>query len=110
VKTVRDIARDEAGYTKLLQMFIVSLLSFVFLSVIVYYFLNPGLVDRIDIVLTVVVGWLGAIIGNFFGEKAMAHLEDKRRISISRLINKISERELLTRDAESIIRKILKKE
>lgn len=99
IQTIRDIARDECGYTKLVQISVFFLLSVIFLSIIIYYFLNPAEVDRIDVILTVVVGWLGAIIGSFFGEKGMANLEDKRRVEVAKLIN------IITRQ-DSIISKL----
>ena len=54
VATIRDIARDECGYTKLVQAGLIGLLCLIFLSIIVYYFLSPGTVDRVDVTLIVV--------------------------------------------------------
>lgn len=87
----------------MVQVSLTGLLCLVFVAVIVYYFLNPGTVDRVDVILTVVVGWLGAIVGSFFSDKAMNNLEDKRKISVSRLFEQIRERdELISEMAEKL--------
>ncbi len=78
INTLRDIAREGRGYTKLVQLWVLFLLSSIFLVIVGYYLIKPGNVDRIDIILTVIVGWLGAIIGSFFGEGAMDRLEGER--------------------------------
>src|SRR3989344_5433282 len=93
VATIRDIARDENGYTKLIQVSLTGLLCSIFLAVIIYYFINPGTVDRVDVILTVVVGWLGAIVGGFFSDKAMNNLEDKRRANVAQLHEQIMHRD-----------------
>ena len=64
----------------MVQIFLIVLLSGIFVLIFFYYVFNESQVDRIDIFLTVIVGWLGAIIGKFFGEKAMGNLEVKRKI------------------------------
>lgn len=104
INTIRDIAspRNQGGYTKLIQVSLTILLSLVFVSVIIYYFLNPSQVDRIDIILTVVVGWLGLIIGRFFGEKAMETLEERRQLEVKKV-------DFLIEKYNSFLNKILKK-
>tara|TARA_Y100000310_G_scaffold237306_1_gene240592 strand:+ start:1755 stop:2159 length:405 start_codon:yes stop_codon:yes gene_type:complete len=81
VETIRNISspRNRGGYTKLIQMGLIALLAGLFTIISFYYLLNGGTVDRVDIILTVVVGWLGAIIGKFFGERAMENLDDERK-------------------------------
>jgi len=105
-KTFRDITKDESGYTKLIQISLIILLSSLFVIIIIYYLFNPIQVDRIDIILTVIVGWLGAIIGNFFGEKSMKNLEDKRKINIEKLLNEINNKDLMLERTEPILKKI----
>jgi len=81
VKTIRSICSpaNHGGYTKLIQLFLVGILSSMFVLIFFYYLLNHETVDRIDIFLTVIVGWLGAIIGRFFGERAMENLDNDRK-------------------------------
>jgi len=82
VKTIREICHsgNEGGYTKFIQTIIVMVLILIFIGIIIYYIIDKQKVDRIDIVLTVIVGWLGAIIGRFFGERSMEQFEQKRYI------------------------------
>ncbi len=56
----------------------VAILTMLFITIIIYYLLHPSQVDRVDVILTVIVGWLGAIIGSFFGERSMESLEEER--------------------------------
>ena len=51
--------------------------------------------DRIDIFLTVIVGWLGAIIGKFFGERAMENLDINRRNYVKKVNDIIDKYDLL---------------
>lgn len=83
VKTIREIASPEnqGGYTKLIQISLILLLCTIFVIIFFYYLFDKGMVNKIDIILTVIVGWLGAIIGRFFGERAMETLEEKRQLS-----------------------------
>lgn len=105
VKTIRDIAKDQIGYTKFIQICLVCLLSSIFLIIIFYYILNPSKVDRIDIILTVIVGWLGAVIGSFFGEKAMVALEDKRKINVSNLLIEMNNKDIIIEELSNILKK-----
>jgi len=93
VKTLREIAspRNQGGYTKLVQIILITLLCSVFVVILIHYLLNPGQVDRVDLVLTVIVGWLGAIIGRFFGERAMENLEERRRLYATKLNLKLDQ-------------------
>ena len=51
-----------------------------FTGILIYYIIKPSSVDKVDVILTVIVGWLGLIIGGFFGEKAMESLEVERKV------------------------------
>lgn len=58
---------------------------------------------RIDLMLTVIVGWLGLIIGRFFGEDAMQNLQIQQRGSTTHLISAIErQNSLLARYKENI--------
>ena len=97
VKTLRDISRleNQGGYTKLVQLGIVFCLFAIFIAIVFYFFFNPEKVDGINIILTVIVGWLGAIIGQFFGEKTMDNLDIKRREGATKA-NKVIEHQTRT--------------
>lgn len=75
------------------MIFLVGIFSFV----VIYYFLNPDKVDRLDIILTVVVGWLGLIIGRFFGESAMAGLNEEQQAALKRSLE-LKKKETKIRD------------
>ena len=81
IGTIRAICHpdNEGGYTKLIQLSIMFCLFVIFVIIVIYFILNPEKVDGINIILTVIVGWLGAIIGQFFGEKTMENLDIKRK-------------------------------
>ena len=82
IKTLREIAslHNPTGYTKLIQICFIFLLTALFAIIVIYYMLYPARVDRIDLILTVIVGWLGLIIGSFFGEKTMENLEERHQL------------------------------
>lgn len=91
VRTIRKIASygNIGGYTKLVQLWFVLLLTALFAGIVLYYILVPEKVSRIDVILTVVVGWLGLIIGRFFGEEAMQKLDIKKEENIKEVISTI---------------------
>lgn len=82
IETLRTIAdsKNPGGYTKLIQIGFLIVLIIIFIAILIYYFWTPGRVDRIDVVFTVVVGWLGLVLGRFFGDTAMKNLEEKQEI------------------------------
>ncbi|MBI2107311.1 hypothetical protein HYT57_04990 [Candidatus Woesearchaeota archaeon] len=106
VNTIRQICHsgNEGGYTKFIQTIIVLSLICVFFVILVYFIVYPSEVNEIDVILTVVVGWLGAIIGGFFGEKSMEQFNQKQSVKkaekymaksediISKLIEKLKEK------------------
>ena len=73
---VRDIAKDAGGFIKFGQITFILLSWGVFIVILIYYMVHPGEVDNINILLTIIVGFLGTIIGLFFSERS---LEDLRR-------------------------------
>lgn len=89
VYRIRDICNNSIGYTKFIQLLLIGLLSSLFVLIFLYYLTNEGKVDRIDIFMTVIVGWLGAIIGSFFGEKSMENLTTQRKESVNSLLDKL---------------------
>ncbi|HIG93415.1 TPA: hypothetical protein HA242_01410 [Candidatus Woesearchaeota archaeon] len=43
--------------------------------------------------MTVIVGWLGAIIGSFFGEKSMENLTTEQRGTVKSLIRELKSKD-----------------
>lgn len=89
VNRIRDICSNSVGYTKFIQLLLICLLGSLFVIIFLYYLINEGTVDRIDIFMTVIVGWLGAIIGSFFGERSMEHLTTQQKENVNSLIDKL---------------------
>tara|TARA_Y100000310_G_C20690171_1_gene821681 strand:+ start:3832 stop:4242 length:411 start_codon:yes stop_codon:yes gene_type:complete len=86
IDTIRDIAsyKNPGGYFKLIQVFLIFIICMMLIIVFVYYLLVPGTVDRVDLFLTVIVGWMGMILGRFFGEIAMEDLMKTQSVKRSR--------------------------
>lgn len=108
IRTIRDIAssQNQGGYTKLMQIGMIIFLVSIFTAVVIYFFFNPEEVNGINIILTVVVGWLGAIIGQFFGEKTMENLDVKRQIEVTKATTIMEKHESII---NSLINKLKKK-
>ncbi len=107
VNKIRDICNNPIGYTKFVQLLLIVLLSALFLFIFLYYLTNKGQVDRIDIFMTVIVGWLGAIIGSFFGEKSMGNLTTQKRENVNLLISKLKLKDFII---ERLTKKLEEKE
>jgi|TARA_Y100000310_G_scaffold330425_1_gene402020 hypothetical protein len=69
-KQVREICRRIAGYIIFGQLIFILLSWGIFLIIFFYYLINPENVNVLNIFLTVIVGFLGTILGVFFSEKA----------------------------------------
>ena len=80
IQQIRQISNqgNKGGYTKLIQISLMGFLCIIFFSVVIYYFKFPSKVDKVDVILTVVVGWLGLVIGGFFGDKSMDDLRKEK--------------------------------
>lgn len=104
IKTIREICHsgNEGGYTKFIQITLTGILIIIFLTITVYYIINPSKVDKIDIILTVTVGWLGAIVSTFFGERSMKHISTKQQQGIKKA-------SLTLKEFESTIGELIKK-
>ena len=110
VAIIRDIAsiKNQGGYTKLIQMCFMFVLTFLFVIIVIYYLFNPEQVDRISIILTVIVGWLGLIIGRFFGESAMETLSQEQKVNVKELNEMVKEYRSVGNQCKDIIENILK--
>ena len=74
-----------------MQFIFVSVLLIIFIATFVYFWINDVETNKMDVVFTIVVGWLGLIIGAFFGQKFMDNLTPERKregISLRRQISK----------------------
>ena len=76
----KEIFKSE-NYIKFVQLIIVAVLLFVFIAIFIYFWTNEIEVDKMGVVFTVIVGWLGLIIGAFFGQKFMEGLTKEKEKS-----------------------------
>jgi len=100
-KELRDICKRISGYIILGQLIFILLSWGVFLGILVYYaiFKPDGKVDVFTIFITVVVGFLGTIIGVFFSEKTFEKIIDelktRRRYATKKMLEFIETLERL---------------
>ena len=75
---VREICRNISGYVILTQLIFIVLSWVIFLGILGYYmvFRPNEQVDVFTIFLTVIVGFLGTMLGLFFSEKAFEKIID----------------------------------
>ena len=66
---------------------------FIFTAVFIYYLINDIEANKIDVIFTVIVGWLGLIIGAFFGEKFMEGLTKEEKSKGINLLDTIEDYE-----------------
>lgn len=90
--SLKEIFESE-NYIKFMQFIFVIVLLFIFIAIFVYFWINEIEVNNITVIFTVIVGWLGLIIGAFFGQKFMEDLtKAKKELGVKRtlfpLINK----------------------
>ena len=86
-----------------------AFLIIIFTLIVIYYILNPSSVDKIDVILTVIVGWLGLIIGGFFGEKSMETLHEKQEFGVKKAKLVFEEVDNIFKKYDSLISKLLEK-
>lgn len=91
VKELRNICYNPLGYIKFMQFIFVwfAIMSFIFLML--YFMFRNRDVNVLDIFLTVIVGFLGTIIGFFFNDKMMKKLEEEQEKSIVRSSGKFKQ-------------------
>lgn len=77
---IREISKPEntGGYTKFVQLVIIGILFTSFIGSFIYYWITKELVTAMTVLFTVIVGWLGMVIGRFFGESAMDIINKQR--------------------------------
>lgn len=99
---VRDICRESEGFIKFGQITFVLLSWGCFVIILGYYLIKPTQVNALDIFLTIVVGFLGTILGMFFSKEALESLVRKIRQRDKTILDKVK----LLREAEEFIKEI----
>lgn len=99
INQIRCICKEFDGFIKFIQtIFIISCWS-IFIIILLYYLIfNPNKeVPILEIFLTVIVGFLGAISGLFFSNDALKELKDRyyhkmsnEKVTLLRIKNKIN--------------------
>ena len=82
---LKEIFKSE-NYVKFIQFIFIVVLLFVFVATFVYFWINEIEVNNMAVIFTVIVGWLGLIIGAFFGEKFMDDLKIKKDWGVKRTL------------------------
>lgn len=95
---LKEIFKQE-NYVKFIQFIFIVVLLFIFIGTFVYFWINKIEVTNMAVIFTVIVGWLGLIIGAFFGQKFMDDLTKiKRELSVRKLFPHMNEqRNLINR-------------
>lgn len=101
---VRDICREPEGFIKFGQITFILLSWGCFLIILIYYIFNKTEVNAIDIAFTVIVGFLGTIIGMFFSKEALESLKGKLKERNMSLIDKME----VLKDMKEFVRKSIK--
>ncbi|MBU0627988.1 MAG: hypothetical protein KKC75_02270 [Nanoarchaeota archaeon] len=74
-RQVRDICKEPEGIIKFGQISFILLSWGCFLGILIYFVLKPGETSVLHIFLTIVVGFLGTILGLFFSRDAIENLK-----------------------------------
>ncbi|MEK6949558.1 MAG: hypothetical protein AABX34_05010 [Nanoarchaeota archaeon] len=74
-KQVRSIAREPEGFIKFGQTAFILLSWSVFFILLFYYIFNPYSINVLNVFLTIVVGFLGTILGLFFSREMIEKLK-----------------------------------
>ncbi|MBA7704961.1 hypothetical protein ES703_113784 [subsurface metagenome] len=99
---------ESKNYIKFIQFIFVVVLLFVFIAIFVYFWINEIEVNNMAVIFTVIVGWLGLIIGAFFGQKFMEDLtEPKRKISGKEMLYELNKRFDIINDYEIQTNKLI---
>jgi len=101
---VREICREPEGFIKFGQVTFIVLSWSCFLVILVYYMIIKTQVNALDIILTVVVGFLGTIIGMFFSKEALESLKSK----VERRSKKILDTAEIIKDTKELMEELIK--
>lgn len=76
-KEIRDICKRVSGVIIFGQIMFMILSWVCFIGILIYFVFFEHTVNALNIFLTIVVGFLGTMIGLFFSRDIVKHLEDK---------------------------------
>ena len=111
IRQIRDIACRPAGYLKLIQSLLVIFALGGFGLLMGYtMFYDNNYIDS-DVFITVIVGLIGTIVGMFFSESAMGHIEQENlemRQEVKTKKRHIQELNRLYDEVQSTLEKIKK--
>ncbi len=104
---LKEIFKSE-NYIKFIQFIIVAILLFIFVAIFIYFWINEIEVNNMAVIFTVIVGWLGLIIGAFFGQKFMESLtEEKRKLSGKEMLYELKKQSDIINNYEIQINKLI---
>jgi len=102
---VREICKEPEGIIKFGQIVFILLSWGCFLSILIYFIIKPDEVGVLNIFLTIVVGFLGTIMGLFFNRETI----EKLKIASEYKSNILKENKKLLGDAKEFLEEILNK-
>ena len=88
-KQVRSIARESEGFIKFGQTTFILLSWSVFSILLFYYIFNPYSINVLNVFLTIVVGFLGTILGLFFSREMIEKLKGTVESGKKRILDQI---------------------
>ena len=117
IDRIRKIASPEnkGGYARLIQFILIMWLIILFIFICIYYWRHTESVSTMGVILTVLVGWMGMIIGRFFGERIMGEAsEHKTTLGRSAFIlgdykNKLNKLEEIIMSYEKTVNELIDK-
>jgi len=88
IKEIREICKDFSGFIKFSQMIFMFSSWFILISLFLYYLIfNPQKeVPILEIFLTIIVGFLGTMIGLFFSNDSLNELKTKYKSRGERML------------------------
>jgi|TARA_B100001964_G_C14109285_1_gene542993 hypothetical protein len=101
---VREICKEPEGIIKFGQITFILLSWSCFLFILIYFIINPEGVHVLNVFLTIIVGFLGTIMGLFFNRETI----EKLKITSEYKSNILKENKELLGDAKELLKEILK--
>jgi len=109
IKEIRSICETVKGYIKFGQLSFLILSIMIFLIIFLRSIFYPEFVSKTDVFLTIVVGFLGTMLGYFFKESTLDILEAQRKGASLKWLNQIELMEKVINKQKIIIHKIYSK-
>ncbi len=98
IKQISILCKDFKGYIKLAQFIFLTTSIFIFLFLFIYSLFRPTEVSQTEIFLTIVVGFLGTMLGYFFKESTLSQLEGSE-------VNSALEQEEISKNVNLLLEK-----